>query len=87
LVIKIETSQHFLQLGVDIDRPDPKTMRNRLAKQQLPVACQHDTFFAYRDVDYFTISQAIAISRVKSEHAQAAREFAEIDVDYERGMT
>ena len=58
-------------------------MRYRLAKQQFPVARQHDAFFARGDVDDFTIVQLIVVSRVESEHAQAACQLAEIDVDHE----
>src|SRR5210317_2033933 len=33
LIVKVQAPQHFPDLGVDIDRPDPEAMRHRLAKQ------------------------------------------------------
>ena len=59
-------------------------MRYRLAKQQPPVPSQQDTFFACGDVNYFAIPQTIAVNRVKTEQAQAARQLAEINVNNER---
>ena len=59
-------------------------MRYRLAKQQPLVPCQQDTFFACGDVNYFAIPQTIAVNRVKTEQAQAARQLAEINVNNER---
>ena len=59
-------------------------MRYRLAEQQPPVPCQQDTFFACGDVYYFAIPQTIAVNRVKTEQAQAARQVAEININNER---
>ena len=80
---KVESLHDFLQLGLGIVRTHPEAMANRLAKQQAPVARQDDALFANRDLDNFAVLEAITVSAVESEHAQQARELAQIDIDHE----
>ena len=85
LAIQIKPLHHLRQLRVGVIGANPVSVGYGLVKQQPSIARQHDTFFPHRDVDDFTILEAVAPGRIETEHTQTARQFTEVDVDNKGG--